>query len=338
MSALAQESSPGEDPAATPEPPLGGSVVVYTAHDRQFSEPILQKFEEATGIEVLPVYDTEAVKTVGLVNRLLRERNRPRADVFWNNEIVRSIQLKNEGLTAPYESPSAARIPASLKDPEGHWAGFGARARVILVNKDRLPDQAQWPRRVDALADPQWKGNAAFAKPLFGTTNTHAAVIWAAAGEDAAKEFWNAALENAIMEAGNAQARDAAAAGEVAWCLTDTDDAHGAVLDGANVAIVYPEGGPAGEGTMVMPNTVVLIKNGPNPEQGKALIDFLLSEAVEADLAASRSAQLPVRDGVPGPENLPPLNAGQIMEVNWQEAYEAIAPSSGWLAETLQQQ
>lgn len=321
--AAAQEEDPGE-------------VVVYTALDKQFSEPILELFEAETGIDVRPVYDTEAVKTVGLVNRLLSERQRPRCDVFWNNEIVRSIQLKQEGLTVPYLSPSAVNIPEKMKDPEGHWTGFAARARVILVNKDLLPDPKAWPISVNEMVNPEWNGKFAFAKPLFGTTSTHAAVIWAKAGPEKSAEFWQTVMTNGVMEAGNAQARDAVAAGEVAWCLTDTDDAHGAVEDGANVEIIYPKDGPAGEGTILMPNTVVLIKNSPNPVNGKRLIDFLLSEKVEGLLAESRSAQLPVRDSVEGPERLPELTEEQVMEIDWDQVYEAISPSAAWLAERIQ--
>ena len=50
-------------------------VIVYTALDRQFSEPILKDFEDKTGIRVRPVFDTEAVKTVGLVNQLTNFRS-----------------------------------------------------------------------------------------------------------------------------------------------------------------------------------------------------------------------------------------------------------------------
>lgn len=318
----------GQEEAAPPDP---GEVIVYVSLDKQFSEPILREFQEETGIKVRPVYDTEAVKTVGLVNRMLAERHRPRADVFWNNEILRSIQLKNEGLTAAYQSPSAESIPSHMKDPEGHWTGFAARARAVLVNKDLLPNAEEWPSRVQDLADPKWKGRAAYAKPLFGTTNTHAAVIWSMAGPEKAREFWNGVFENAVMLPGNAQARDAAVSGEVAWCLTDTDDAHGALIDGANVEILYPEEGPSGKGTLLIPNTLILLKNSPNQENGKKLIDYLLTEKVEAQLAAGRSAQLPVRDGIAGPPRLPALHGDGVLEVDWTKAYESIAPSTTWL-------
>src|SRR5687768_717596 len=60
-------------------------VVVYAALDREFSEPILDDFTQATGIRVLAKYDDESTKTVGLTNILIQEAGRPRCDVFWNN-------------------------------------------------------------------------------------------------------------------------------------------------------------------------------------------------------------------------------------------------------------
>ncbi|CAN5261180.1 extracellular solute-binding protein [soil metagenome] len=318
-----------EDPAAK------GEVVIYTALDREFSEPILKEFEKKTGIEVRAQYDSESVKTVGLVNRMLAERARPRADVLWNNEILRSIQLKKEGLTAAYDSPSAKDIPAAMKDADHHWTGFAARARIIMVNKKLLPDESQWPKSVADIIDPKWKGRAAIARPLFGTTSTHAAVIWANAGEAKAQEFWSAVIANAILVSGNAQARDAAASGEAAWCLTDTDDAHGAIEDGAPVAIIYPKEDVGAKGALLIPNTLVLLKDSPNQENGKKLIDYLLSREVEQGLAELRSAQIPVRSDLKPPSGIPTLSTGDIMPVDWQKAYEAIAPSSAWLQKQL---
>ena len=312
-----------------------GQVVVYTALDREYSEPILKKFEERTGVKVMPVYDAESVKTVGLVNRLLAEKQRPRCDVFWNNEIVRSIQLKKEGLTAPYDSPSAKDIPAAMKDADHHWTGFAARARVLLVNKRMLPNEGEWPTTVEALTDPKWRGKAAFSKPLFGSMSTHAAVIWANAGPEKAQKFWEATLKNAVLVDGNAQVRDAVVGGEVPWGITDSDDAFGAVTDGAPVAIIYPKSDPAGPGTLFFPNTLVLIKNSPNQDNGRKLIDFLLSPEVEKLLAESRSAQIPLHPGIAPPKGLPNLKPEQILKVDWEKTYESLAPSAAFLKDRL---
>jgi len=99
-------------------------VVVYTSLDQIFSEPVLRDFERLTGIKVRAVYDVEAAKTTGLVNRLIAEKKRPKCDVFWNSEIGRTIVLKRKGVLTPYCSPSALDIPPIFKDKEGSWTGF----------------------------------------------------------------------------------------------------------------------------------------------------------------------------------------------------------------------
>src|SRR3954470_21462166 len=80
----------------------GPSVVVYCAHDAVFADGILRDFERQTGIAVDVVYDTEATKSLGLINRLLIERSSPRCDVLWNNELLGTMQLAHEGVLEPY--------------------------------------------------------------------------------------------------------------------------------------------------------------------------------------------------------------------------------------------
>lgn len=55
-------------------PESSSEVIVYAAQDQVYAEPILRAFEQETGIKVKTVYDSEAVKTVGLANRWLGER------------------------------------------------------------------------------------------------------------------------------------------------------------------------------------------------------------------------------------------------------------------------
>ena len=90
-------------------------VVIYAAQDQVYAEPILREFEKETGIKVKAVYDSEAVKTVGLANRLLAERSHPQCDVFWGNEEMRTRQLVAQGV---------------FRETNG-WAAFGYRSRRI---------------------------------------------------------------------------------------------------------------------------------------------------------------------------------------------------------------
>src|SRR5207253_644133 len=63
-------------------------VVVYCAHDKEFADEILKQFEKVSGLTVAISYDTEANKSVGLYDNLVREASQPRCDVHWNNEIL----------------------------------------------------------------------------------------------------------------------------------------------------------------------------------------------------------------------------------------------------------
>jgi iron(III) transport system substrate-binding protein len=84
------------------------TVTVYVSTDRVFSEPVLKAFERRIGVRVNAVYDTEETKSTGLANRLLAEKENPQADVFWSNEPVRTLVLKERGVLVPYRSPAAA--------------------------------------------------------------------------------------------------------------------------------------------------------------------------------------------------------------------------------------
>ena len=145
-----------EESSATETPDAKRTVVVYTALDRVFSEPIFSEFERETGVKVLAKYDTESTKTIGLVNAIRAEADRPRCDVFWNNEIVGTIRLKNENLLQQYRPQAAADYPEIFKDPEGYWTGFAARARVLIVNTD-IVKQDEMPDSIFDLADENWK-------------------------------------------------------------------------------------------------------------------------------------------------------------------------------------
>lgn len=293
------------------------TVVIYASLDEMYSRPILDDFEDQMGIKVLAQYDSEAAKTTGIVNRLIAERNRPRADVFWNNEVAQTIVLKNEGILETYASPAAASIPDRFKDAENYWTGFAARARVIIYNTDEVVEP---PRSISDLLDPEWSGKAAIANPLFGTTATHAAALFVLWGGEEAAAFFEGINQNDIaVLPGNATVRDLVARGEYAWGLTDTDDANGGVQDGFPVAWHLPDQEAGEIGTLLIPNTVALIKGGPNPEHAKRLIDYLLSPEVEARLAEGRSMQIPLNPTVSMPENISPIDEIRTMEVSFDD-------------------
>jgi hypothetical protein len=112
------------------------------------------------------------------------------------------------------------------------------------------------------------------------------------------------------------------ATNKVAFCLTDTDDAWSAKQSGAPVEIVYPDQEDGGLGTVVMPNTLALVKGRPASEPAQRLLHWLADPKLEGRLAAGPSAQMPVRAEVPIPADGHVKRPGtdfRVMPVDWLE-------------------
>jgi iron(III) transport system substrate-binding protein len=308
-------------------------VVLYCAQDREFAEDLLSEFTRNNRIEAVPKFDTEADKSVSLYIELVKERNRPRCDVFWNNEILSTLRLQKQGLLEAHQSSSAKGLPSWACAADHTWHAFAARARVLVVNTHLVP-AVDRPRGLLDLTKPRWKGRVVMARPQFGTSATQAACLFAALGEEKARAFYHDLKANDVHIApGNKQVAEWVAAGRapghgsVAVGITDTDDAIIEVKAGRPVAIVFPDQADSNRdalGTLFIPNTLALMKSGPNPAAGRKLIDYLLSADVENRLAEGPSHQYPLHEGVE--VELPPaLEAGRNalrMKVDFARAAE----------------
>lgn len=318
-------------------------IVCYAALDEEFSRPLLEDFQNRTGYRVNMVFDSESTKSVGLANRLIAEAGRPRCDVYWNNEILNTLRLKKRGVLTEYRPPAATRFPDEFRDPEGQWVGFAARARVVIVNTDLFPRE-HWPTSLGdftGLADrfPGIKGKVGIGKPLFGTTATWMASLYQKElrrdqnSDSPARRFLNALKDELLVRvvAGNKQAALAVARGDLLMAFTDTDDAVIEKENGKPVEMLFPRDG----GFMLIPNTLSLVKNCPNPEGGKALIEFLLSPENEIRLANSPSAQIPVnpdvRAGVDYQQRIELPDHSIAYHADWREVVECWEEAMIWI-------
>jgi iron(III) transport system substrate-binding protein len=293
-------------------------VVAYTSVDQVFSDPVFREIAAETGMRICAVFDTEETKSTGVLNRLVAEAHRPQADVFWSGDPIRPFVLIDRGLVEPYDSPALAEVPAQFRARDGSWAGLAARARVLLVNTQRLGSRAA-PRALRDLAAPRFRNDAAIASPLFGTTTVHVAALAWRWGEPGAQDFLDRLRENGVRVASsNGEVRRLVEAGEVAVGLTDTDDAHEAKARGAPVEIVYPDLEEGGLGTLVLPTAVVRIRGGPHPDDARRLVDHLLSPSAERYLAV-HGAHMPLQTGVETPPGVRNVHEIRAMEVDYAE-------------------
>ena len=273
-------------------------VVLYFSVDEPYVTPLLKRFEQQTGTHVRAVTDTEATKSAALVERLEAEKAHPQADVYWGNEIFHTINLSERGLFTPYAPPPAADIPTRWRDKANLYTPIGLRARMICFST--RPEHRSLVanlHNLDDLANAALKGKLGICHPGFGTASGHVAALYTLWGEDRFSNYMRALRANEIkLLGGNSAVADQVAAGTLAAGLTDNDDVQNAKADGQALDGRLPDQGDGGEGTLLIPSTIALLRNAPHAENARKLIDFLCDPAIEKELTAGRYFTSPVRD------------------------------------------
>ena len=267
------------------------TLVVYCAHDAVYADQILQEFQLRSGIKVSARYDTEATKSLGLTELIVREKDAPRCDVFWNNEMLGTADLAERGLLEPYRGDGWQRIPDQWKDAEARWTGFAARMRVVIVNTKSgvsAPDPTLASGSLERVA---------IAKPLYGTTLTHYVVLWHQWGAERLKAWHRETRSRGLREVnGNGAVKQIVAQGTCDSGLTDTDDYFDAKDAGGAVRMLPVQLDDGA--TICIPNTVAIVRGSRHGEAAQKLVDFLLSAETEEALARSKARQIPLGTGV----------------------------------------
>ncbi len=245
------------------------AVILYASQDQVYAEPILRDFERETGLRVRTVFDSEAAKTVAIANRLLAERRHPQCDVLWGNEELRTRQLAAAGI---------------FRETNG-WTAFGYRSRRLALAASAT--NAAPPRSLLDLTNAAFRGRVALAYPLFGTTATHLLALRQHWGESNWLEWCRALAANKpFLVDGNSAAAQFAARGKAALALTDSDDIAAELREGAQLAAL-----PMTAETLLIPNTVAVVRGCPHPDAAQRLFVYLQRPEVIAQLVAARALE-----------------------------------------------
>ncbi len=254
------------------------TVVVYTSQDQIYAEPLLAEFTRETGIKVLPLFDSESVKTAGLAQRLIAEKDNPKADIFWSNEEMIARQLVDRGVL-----------------DSNTWACVGSRSRRIVINTNKV-SLADAPRSVHELADPKWKGKVAVAYPVYGTTAAHFARLREAWGDEKWKQWCQAFVDNRpFVVDGNSVVVKLVGAGEAWIGLTDSDDVAAGLRNNLPISAA-PIPDAHRDEFLQIPNSVALVRGAPHTEAAQKFFEFVQSEPTLAALVKA-SALESVRGG-----------------------------------------
>jgi iron(III) transport system substrate-binding protein len=292
-------------PAAAPL--AGGAEVnVYSARKEDLIKPLIDRFTAQTGVKVNLVTGKEDA----LLTRLQSEGLSSPADLLVTTDAGRLARAKALGVTQAVESPALeAAIPASYRDPDGHWFGLSLRARPILYVKGKV-DPASLST-YEALADPKWKGHICVRSSDSIYNQSLVASLIAADGE-AATEAWARGLVANLAKAPQGGDRDqikAAAAGQCDIAIANTYYLAG-MLDSADLAdkaaaqqlgVFWPnQGGPEqdGRGVHVNVSGAVVTKAAKHKAEAVKLMEYMAAPEAQAWYAEA-NGEYPVVPGVP---------------------------------------
>ena len=281
-------------------------VNLYAAREAGLMAPLLAGFTARTGIKVNTVF-----LNTGLAERVAAEGASSPADMLMVVDIAALTDLARRGLTQPVQSAEVtAAVPATLRDPAGHWVALSLRARAIFVARDRLTDP---PTYYEALAEPRWRGKLCMRAGQHPYNTALIAALISRHGEPATAALLGGFKANLAHRPSGGD-RDVARDIMAGICDVGLANTYyaGLMLSGAGgaeqkrwgeaVRVVLPsfkaESGKEDGGTHVNVSGAAIARHAPNRAEAFRLLEFLVS-AEGQKIYAEANFEYPVRPGVP---------------------------------------
>ncbi len=263
-------------------------VNVYSARHYDTDDELIKRFTDETGIKVNLIEG----KSDTLLARIKQEGDLSPADVFITVDAGRLRMAEEQGIFQPTSSAVLeARLPESVRHPEGLWFGLTKRARVIVAAKDRVP--ADLTLDYEDLADPEWKGRVLIRSSSNIYNQSLVASLIEANGESGAEEWCRAIVSNMARapQGGDTDQIRAVAAGEgdvavvnhyyLARLIGSQKQADNDVA--SKVRVIFPN--QDGRGTHVNVCGGGVVKTAPNRENAVRFLEFLASDAAQTKFA-----------------------------------------------------
>ena len=301
-------------------------VNVYSSRKEELIKPLLDRFTAETGIEINLVTGKDAA----LLQRLKSEGVNSPADLLITTDAGNLHRAKEAGVTQSFVSGELAEVvPATYRDPDGHWVGLTLRARPVLyVEEETDPSVLS---TYEALADPAFKGRICIRSSDNIYNQSLVASLIAANGVEATEAWAKALVANMARppRGGDRDQIKAAAAGVcdiaiantyyLAGMLASEDPAQRAAAEA--MGVFWPN--QAGRGAHVNVSGAAVTASAKHRDAAVELVEFLTTPASQ-EWYAQANGEYPIRDGVAlsptlaawGPFKADDLNLSRLGELN----------------------
>lgn len=286
-------------------------MVVYSGRNEELVGPIIERFEEESGIDVVVRYGD----TAELAATILEEGENSLADIFFSQDAGALGALANEGLLGPLAEDDLSRVEERFRDPDGRWVGVSGRARVVAYNTESLSEE-ELPSSILDFTDPEWSGRIGWA-PTNGSFQAFVTALRLVEGEEVAREWLEGIQANdpRVYE-NNLAIVQGVASGEIDvgfvnhYYLFQLQQEEGGDVPAANY--YFQNGDP---GSLVNVAGIGTLNTSDNPAEAEAFLEFMLSEEAQSYFA-DETFEYPLIEGVPINEELVPLSEIQTPNID----------------------
>jgi len=278
-------------------PALAQSVNLYTTREPALLNPVLEAFTKDTGVKVNAVFLKD-----GLQERIKAEGANSPADVMLLVDVGEINAAVDAGITQPLKSAAVDKaVPAALRGPGDNWVTLTQRARIVVVSKERVKQDAI---TYEDLADPKWKGKFCIRAGQHPYNNAFFAAYLARNGAEKTETYLKALKANTARKPGGGDrevARDILS-GQCDIALINTYYI-GLMSQAKNEqkgwydAIKPLKTTFANGGTHVNVSAAAIAKNAPNKDNAVKLIEYMLGEKAQT-LYADGNFEFPVNKDV----------------------------------------
>jgi len=295
--------------AACSPTPASPKLTIYSGRSESLVGPIIQQFQEATGITV----EVRWGETAEMAATLLEEGANSPADVFFAQDPGGLGAVAD--MLAPLPEEILNQVDHRFRNSQGHWVGISGRARVIVYNTQRLKPE-NLPDDIWGFTDPQWKGRIGWAPTngSFQTMVTGMRQVW---GEEKTRQWLEGILANdPKVYPKNTPIVAAAGAGEVDvgfvnhYYLYRFLQEEGESFPARNYFL--PGGGP---GSLVMVAGVGVLASSQNQEVAYKFLRFMLSQVAQ-QYFATQTFEYPLVEGVRTHREMPPLSELNAIQID----------------------
>jgi len=271
-----------------PGPVKTSTIVVYSPVNDEYLRKVAAEFAKDSGIEV----KTVKLSAGEMIARVRAEKNTPQASVLYGGSADGYIQAKAEGLLEKYDSPQAAAIPVTMKDPGDYWTGIYIGYIGFVANKKMLTALGvPLPMTWNDLLRPELKGKVLIANPgTAGAAYTMLATLVQLQGEAAAMQYMKK-LHGQVKKYPKSAvtAVEMVGKGEAAIGVAFLQDAIRLREQGMQDLVI----GTPREGTGYEIGAVGIVKNGPEQLAARKFVDWALSKKAQEIGQSVGSYQFP---------------------------------------------